>query len=87
MDLNFFGKTVGERKATNIDRTTNCIPGIPKNSLATLPHGLVTCIRAQPNHGVCGTVVMAGLILFISKLIRYRYSETAQSQTASSGYI
>ena len=40
-------------------------------------HGLVTCTRAQPNHGVCGTVVVAGLIPFISKFIRYRYSETA----------
>ena len=36
MDLNFFGKTIGERKATNIDKTTDCIPGIRKNSLATL---------------------------------------------------
>ena len=31
-------------------------------------HGLVTGTRAQPNHGVCGTVVVAGLIPFISSL-------------------
>jgi len=38
MDLNFFGKTVGEGKATNIDKTADCIPGIRKSYLATQLH-------------------------------------------------
>ena len=38
MDLNFFGKTVGESKATNIPKTADCIPGIRKNYLATQLH-------------------------------------------------